>query len=79
MKLPEPGEWWQHSHKYLAGNSFYWWGSASAPKFIIEDVIYKNDLADSWVIYSNNDNCDYFVVQMWEFIQGDWEIVDGAR
>lgn len=76
LRLPEPGEWWEH----IAGPSFAWTSlNPKYPKFIIDDVVYKNDLTESWVIYSNNDGLDYFVVQMWEFIQGNWRIADGTE
>jgi len=71
--VPEPGEWWTHKRNHLYGLTFGSYGSYPV-SFYIEDVVFKDVLADSWVIYSNNDNSgDYFVAQMWEFIQGDWE------
>ena len=72
--VPKVGEWWSHvgSYGYKCG-----WGHL--PTFYIEDIIVKDDFMDSWVIYSNNDNSDdFFVHQMWQFIQGNWEKANGA-
>lgn len=56
----------------------YWSSGRKGPAFRIEEVIVKDPMTESWVIYSNDDNSgDYFVVGMWEFIQGEWEIDNG--
>ena len=71
---PKPGEWWTH-----VGYGMMYWPSRKGPSFYIEDVIRKEPFGESWVIYSNNDHSgDYFVAQLYEFIQEEWEKAHGA-
>ena len=71
MRLPKPGEWWNHKGNYLTRI----WNSKPIA-FVIEEVVEKDDIDKSWIIYSNNDDTDYFVVTFEEF-RKEWEIADG--
>jgi hypothetical protein len=70
-EIPKPGQWWQHDGSAM---SRLW--RMEAPRFIIDDVVIKEPLEESWVIYSNDDGLDYFVVVLWEF-QREWSKVNG--
>lgn len=74
MKLPERGEYWTHT-----GFGAMYWPDRKGPVFEIEEIILKEPIDESWVIYCNPDDySNYFVKLMHEFIQGEWEISYGA-
>lgn len=73
-ELPVVGEWWRHTSGYLN----YYRDPAKGPEFIVNDVIVKEDIHDSWIIYSNNDLSDYFVVPYYEWVN-EWEKVEEER
>jgi hypothetical protein len=68
MRIPKIGEWWSYSSKF---------SHPYTVTFHIDDVIIRDPIEDSWIIYSNNDSCGYFVAILDEFINsdsyGNWE------
>lgn len=72
-ELPKIGEWWRHHGGYMVN-----YLNRKPPEFIVNDVIIKDDIHESWIIYSNNDLTDYFVLPYYEWIN-EWEKIEEDR
>lgn len=59
--LPIIGHWWEY-RSVLLEHSF-------RVQFQIRDIVIRQPFENSWVIYSNDDDEDFFVARMEEFVR----------